>query len=222
MLSPPSHLRTVLRILAIWLLLAVLWPQDAIHPDSTHDLLMVRDCLELQRCDTAGPMSSWHGVHQGALWVNGLALARSLWTPLGTALFLTLLNAIAIVVTADWLHARSTHAQSTLPLLVATALGTTSVVLVMPTALWPLVLVSSCLFLQLLETPARSGFALLAVLLGYFFATRWRLFLRFHSPTTVHVRIRQPGDLSELRVARRGRSQADLRVPSGRGNRGVV
>ncbi len=166
MLTLAGRLRALAHVAAVWVLLAIVWPLDAIHPDSTHDLLMVRDCLELARCDTAGPMSSWHDLHQGALWINLLALARAVWTPWGTALFLTLLNAIALVATLRWRQVRAPLDTLTQPLLLITALLATSVVLLMPTAMWPLSLVATCLFLHLLETPHSAGFAVLCVLAG--------------------------------------------------------
>ncbi len=161
-----NWLRALALVGGVWLLLALTWPLDAIHPDATRDLLAVRDCLELQRCDTAGPTSSWRAVHQGALWLDVLALARTFWTPWGVGLAVALLNALAIAVTVRWLLARHPAARAILPLLLVTALLATPVVLVMPTAMWPLSLLATCLLLQTLEAPGVGGFMLVGVLLG--------------------------------------------------------
>ena len=146
----------------LWLSLAWAWPLDAVHPDSTRDLLMARDCWERGLCVTSGPQSSAVGLHQGALWLDLLALFRRLGaTPLAVGLGRALAQAAAIAV-----FARHTARPVAAPLLLIAAVLAAPVVIWAPTLQLPLALAATALGLRWLQRPAPALTLLTGALFG--------------------------------------------------------
>ena len=49
-----------------------------VHPDTARDLMMARQCISHSQCYTAGPISSFRGLMNGALWIHALGAMRLL------------------------------------------------------------------------------------------------------------------------------------------------
>jgi hypothetical protein len=142
------------------LLLALAWPLDALHGDTTRDFLLVRDCLELGRCETAGAASSLADVHLGASWLDLLALGRTWLAPWGVALLLALLTGAAVVASAGRKQVAA------LAVLMLVALATGPEIIVNTTAMWPFCLLATALALTALQQPGLPQWLLVGALLG--------------------------------------------------------
>jgi hypothetical protein len=139
-------------LLVTWLALWHFWPIDAIHFDSSRDLLISRDCYDLGRCDGHGPPTSFRGLYQGVLWNNALGLFRQLGaSPKGIGIGIAGLYACIIVASARWAKGRNPSALWLL--LVAGSLASTPVVLWSPTLFFPAMMLTTWLTLEWLEEP---------------------------------------------------------------------
>ncbi len=148
----PSRLATAAWVLVCWLALWHFWPIDAIHFDSSRDLLIARDCYELGRCDGHGPPTSFTGLFQGVLWNNALGLLRWLGlSPKGIGLAIAGIYALVLGATMRW-H-RSADGPALWLLLLAGAIAMMPVVLWSPTLFFPAMILTTWLTLDWLAQP---------------------------------------------------------------------
>jgi hypothetical protein len=83
--------------LAAWAVFSYASPHTPVTTDATRDQLLVRDCLELGACHTAGAPTSVSGVRQGAGWIDLLALLRLVGLDVaGERRAVLLLNGLAV------------------------------------------------------------------------------------------------------------------------------
>lgn len=83
--------------LAVWGVLSYSAPFTPVSSDATRDQLLVRDCVELGRCHTAGAPTSVSGIRQGVGWIDLLTLLRLLGLDVGGQRRATLfLNGLAV------------------------------------------------------------------------------------------------------------------------------
>ena len=109
------------RALAPWLLWALAYallqrlnPESPVVDDNVRDLLMARDCVELDHCHLLGPQTSVPGLFQGAVWPNLLAIGRLLGADARTML-VAVLAALAATVPLLFVTARSLAPRLALP-----------------------------------------------------------------------------------------------------------
>ncbi len=151
-----------------WLALLAVWPLDRLHPDSTRDLLMARDCWALDRCETTGPNTSVPGIAQGGLWMDLLAVFRALGaTPAAIGGGLALAQALALLVA--FARMRRTPGRADGVMLAVLLMGSAQaahVVLWAPTAMMPVALLATFNGLDWLSKPTWGRTLLTGLLLG--------------------------------------------------------
>lgn len=151
----------------VWLLLVASMPAATLHSDTTRDLAMARDCAELGHCATGGATTSLSGLRQGALWLDLLALGRSLAIEPGALHHVLLaLHAAVAGVAVAWARRRSAAGWRAAPLLLLASCLAAAPVLWNPMAMLPFATLGTLAALAWLERPGAVAALLAGALLG--------------------------------------------------------